>query len=134
MSHSNWEAQRGEGNNLRWNKVFLEQESVVCCWTKGHKFCWFFFSIFFFFFHPPRLHRRKTSEVFEFARRGLRFGLRNVLCNLTICCALQCTEAARSAGALSGLAEEERGSQCEIECGTIAGACDQKLAILRLVC
>lgn len=45
-------------------------------------------------FHPPRLCRRKTSKVFVFARRGSRFVLCNTLCNLTICCALQCTKAA----------------------------------------
>lgn len=67
---------------------------MVCCWAKGQKFCWFFFFIIILF-HPPRLCCRKTGKVFVFARRDSRFVLRNALCNLTICCALQCTEAAR---------------------------------------
>lgn len=112
MTHSNWEAHGGE-NNLRWNKFFFFLWSRSQWFVVGLKVRSFVVVFFFIIilFHPPRLCCRKTSKVFVFARRDSRFVLRNALCNLTICCAPQCTKAAWvSRCALRGDGGEARSS------------------------
>lgn len=87
----------GGENNLRWNKFFFffwSRSQWFVVGLKVRSFVVVFFLFIIILFHPPRLCCRKTSKVFVFARRDSRFVLRNALCNLTICCALQCTKAA----------------------------------------